>query len=100
MPEQTMKGDPALIQASHQFLREWLINRNYVAATAYFSPKSYSCINAVLSADQPRPTTASQYLNSKKEKKKKKKKEKKKKQIKEVIEPAESGTSGAKTGDP
>ncbi len=56
MPEEQMKGDAALIQASHQFLRTWLIKRDYVAATKYFSPKSYSCINAALSSDQPKPT--------------------------------------------
>ena len=54
--EQHTKGDAALLQASHDFLREWLIKRNYVAATNYFSPKSYSCIDAAIGADQPKPT--------------------------------------------
>lgn len=62
-PEEEMKGDAALIEASQQFLRSWLIKRDYVAATRYFSPKSYSCINAVLSSDQPKPNGPAQYLN-------------------------------------
>ncbi len=63
MPEETMKGDAALLQASHQFLRSWLIKRDYVAATKFFAPQSYACINAVLTAEQPKPATPSQYLN-------------------------------------
>jgi hypothetical protein len=62
-PEEHTKADPALLQASHDFLREWLIKRNYVSATSYFSPKSYSCIDATVSSDQPKPSTTPQYLN-------------------------------------
>ena len=62
-PEEHTKADPAMLQASHDFLREWLIKRNYVAATNYFSPKSYSCIGATIPSDQPKPTTTPQYLN-------------------------------------
>ena len=62
-PEQHTKGDAALLEASHDFLREWLIKRNYVAATNYFSPKSYSCIDAAIGSDQAKPTEPSQYLN-------------------------------------
>jgi hypothetical protein len=63
MPEERMNGDAMLIQASHQFLRSWLIKRDYVAATKFFAPQSYSCINAAIASDQPKPTTPSQYLN-------------------------------------
>jgi hypothetical protein len=34
-----------------------------VAATSYFSPKSYSCIDTTIGSDQPKPTGTSQYLN-------------------------------------
>jgi len=61
--EPVMKGDPALLEASHKFLREWLIKRDYVAAVNYFSPKSYACIEPALAPEQPKPTTPSQYLN-------------------------------------
>jgi len=44
-------------------VRNWLIKRDYVAATSFFAPQSYACITAVLSADQPKPTAPSQYLN-------------------------------------
>ena len=62
-PETHAKGDAALLQASEDFLRDWLLKRNYVAATNYFSPRSYSCIDATVPADQPKPTTTAQYLN-------------------------------------
>ncbi len=62
-PETHAKGDAALLQASEDFLRDWLLKRNYVAATSYFSPRSYSCIDATVPADQPKPTTTAQYLN-------------------------------------
>ena len=62
-PEGHTKADAALLQASHDFLREWLIKRDYVSAINYFSPKSYSCIDATVPSDQPKPSTAAQYLN-------------------------------------
>jgi hypothetical protein len=62
-PETNTKGDSALLQASDDFLRDWLLKRNYVAATQYFSPRSYSCIEATVPSDQAKPTTPAQYLN-------------------------------------
>lgn len=62
-PEQQIKGDAALLKASEDFLRAWLLNRNYVAAANYFSAQSYSCINSALAPDQPKPSTDAQYLN-------------------------------------
>jgi hypothetical protein len=62
-PETHARGDAALLQASEDFLRDWLLKRNYVAATNYFSPRSYSCIDATVPTDQPKPTTTAQYLN-------------------------------------
>jgi len=62
-PEQQVPGDAALLQASDDFLRDWLLKKNYVAAANYFSPRSYSCINAALPPDQPKPSGDAQYLN-------------------------------------
>jgi hypothetical protein len=62
-PEQHVKGDPALLTASHDFLDTWLVKRNYAAAMNYFSPRSYSCIDAVVPDDQPKPSNSAQYLN-------------------------------------
>lgn len=61
--EPQVKGDAALLQVSHDFLRAWLIKRDYAAATNYFAPRSYSCIDAVVAPDQPKPSSPSQYLN-------------------------------------
>lgn len=63
-PEQQIKGDAALLQASEDFLRDWLLKRNYVAAKNYFARRSYSCIKAAVPSDQPQPTSEAQYLNS------------------------------------
>jgi hypothetical protein len=62
-PEQQIAGDAALLQASEDFLRDWLLKRNYVAATNYFAPRSYSCIVAAVPPDQPKPSNDAQYLN-------------------------------------
>jgi len=62
-PEQQIKGDAALLQASDDFLRDWLLKRNYVAATNYFAPRSYPCIKAAVPSDQPQPSSDAQYLN-------------------------------------
>lgn len=61
--EPVIEGDRALMEAAHKFLREWLMKRDYVAATSYFSPQSYSCIEQTLAPGQSKPTTTAQSLN-------------------------------------
>jgi hypothetical protein len=61
--EAQVKGDAALVQASQAFLRDWLVKRNYVTATNYFSPRSYSCIDAAISPGKPIANSPAQYLN-------------------------------------
>ena len=62
-PEEHTTADPELLQASHEFLRTWLVKKNFAQASSYFSPQSYACILSVLAPDQPRPANSAQYLN-------------------------------------
>jgi hypothetical protein len=40
-----INADPTLVQAARGFLENWLVRKNYDAAFAYLSPKSYECYN-------------------------------------------------------
>jgi hypothetical protein len=40
-----ISADPTFVQAARGFLENWLVRKNYDAAFAYLSPKSYECYN-------------------------------------------------------
>jgi hypothetical protein len=44
-PEEHDAGDAALLRASNDFLNAWLVKRDYAAATKYFAPSSYACVD-------------------------------------------------------
>lgn len=52
-----IEGDPALVQAARDFLDTWLIRRNYDAAWAYLSTRSYACYDLLRGPDAP-PSTS------------------------------------------
>lgn len=43
--EEHATGDPAFLRASNDFLNAWLVKRDYAAATKYFAPSSYPCVD-------------------------------------------------------
>ena len=45
-------ADPTLVQAAREFLNSWLIRKDYDAAFAYLSPKSYACYDLEARAGQ------------------------------------------------
>ncbi len=51
-------ADPTLVSAAHDFLDQWLIKKNYDAAFAYLSKKSYACYDLVRNSDDPAATSA------------------------------------------
>ncbi|MGC2110920.1 MAG: hypothetical protein WA655_15470 [Candidatus Korobacteraceae bacterium] len=59
--EERTPGDPALLGATSEFLRDWLIKRKYDAAISYFSPRSYACVNLYLQPGQAEAKTSAQY---------------------------------------
>ena len=40
-----INADPTFVQAARGFLENWLVKKNYDAAFAYLSPKTYECYN-------------------------------------------------------
>ncbi len=40
-----INADPAFVQAARGFLENWLVKKDYDAAFAYLSPKTYECYN-------------------------------------------------------
>jgi hypothetical protein len=57
------KADPALLQASHDFLHTWLVDDNYDDAANYLSSRCNECVNLYL-AEGEKPPTADEYSAS------------------------------------
>jgi hypothetical protein len=53
----SMKADPTFVAATKGFLDSWLIKKDYDAAFAYLSPRSYSCYDLTRSPDAPASTS-------------------------------------------
>jgi hypothetical protein len=53
----SMKADPTFVAATKDFLDSWLIKKDYDAAFAYLSPRSYSCYDLTRSPDAPASTS-------------------------------------------
>ncbi len=47
-----VEADPTLVDAARDFLESWLIRKDYGAAFAYLSRKSYACYDLVRGSDQ------------------------------------------------
>ena len=47
-----INADPTLVQAARGFLESWLIRKDYDAAFAFLSPKSYACYDLESRADE------------------------------------------------
>ena len=52
-PVPRIAEDPALSKAAKTFLDAWLVRRDYDAAFAFLSPKSYACYDLERNPDQP-----------------------------------------------
>jgi hypothetical protein len=63
-PKTKMQADPALAQASHDFLHLWLVDDNYDGAAKYVSPRSDACVNLYLAEGQKPPATPDEYSQS------------------------------------
>ena len=59
--EEHMQGDATFLAATNEFLRAWLVAKNYKAAISYFSPRSYACVDLYLQPGQQQPKTPAQY---------------------------------------
>jgi hypothetical protein len=59
-----MQADPALAQASHDFLHLWLVDDNYDGAAKYVSSRSNTCVDLYLPEGQKRPATSDEYSQS------------------------------------
>ncbi len=56
-----MKGDPAVVQASHDFLHTWLVDDNYDGAAAWMSPRCNDCVQLYLQEGEKAPATPEEY---------------------------------------
>jgi hypothetical protein len=56
-----VKSDPAVVQASHDFLHTWLVDDNYDGAAKYVSTRSNDCVSLYLAEGQKPPVTAEDY---------------------------------------
>jgi hypothetical protein len=56
-----MEGDAAFLAATNEFLRAWLVAKNYKVAISYFSPRSDACVDLYLQPGQQQPKTPEQY---------------------------------------
>jgi hypothetical protein len=59
-----IKADPAVEQASHDFLHLWLVDDNYDGAAKYVSPRSNACVNLYLADGQKPAAAESEYAQS------------------------------------
>lgn len=50
-PKQFVAGDSSFIRANGEFLRQWLVKRNFDSATTYFSPECDECLR--MEAEEP-----------------------------------------------
>ena len=60
-PKARLRLDPALVQASHDFLHTWLIDDNYDGAARYFSPRCDECVGLYLAEGEKAPASAQEY---------------------------------------
>jgi hypothetical protein len=54
--------DPAVVQASHDFLHTWLVNDDYGKASSYLSQKCNACVDLFLPEGEKPPSGQEQYL--------------------------------------
>jgi hypothetical protein len=56
-----MAADPAVVQASHDFLHTWLVNEDYDKASSYLSQKCDECVNIFLPEGEKPPSGQEEY---------------------------------------
>jgi hypothetical protein len=56
--KENVKADPALLQATHDFLHTWLVEDNFDKAANYVSPRCYECVGLYLAEGEKAPSTA------------------------------------------
>jgi hypothetical protein len=56
-----MKGDPGVVQATHDFLHTWLVNDDYQKASAYLSQSCDACVSLYLGEGEKAPTNEAEY---------------------------------------
>jgi hypothetical protein len=54
-------ADPAVVQATHDFLRTWLVNDDYQRASSYVAQSCDACVDLYLAEGEKRPATAEEY---------------------------------------
>ena len=54
-------ADPALLEASHDFLHTWLVDDNFDRAATYLSPRCNDCVNFYLAQGEKPPATTEEY---------------------------------------
>lgn len=59
--KQKIAADPAVVQASHDFLHTWLVNDDYDKASSYLSQKCHACVNMFLPEGEKPPSGQEQY---------------------------------------
>jgi len=60
-PRVLFNADPAVVQASHDFLHTWLVQDNYDRAATYVSSRSNQCVAQYLTEGDKPPATAEEY---------------------------------------
>jgi hypothetical protein len=56
-----VSADPALLQASHDFLHTWLVHENFERAATYVSARCNDCVNFYLAEGEKPPATTEEY---------------------------------------
>jgi hypothetical protein len=56
-----VKADPAVLQATHDFLHTWLVNDDYDRASAYVSQSCNACVGLYLAEGEKPPSTPDEY---------------------------------------
>jgi hypothetical protein len=56
-----MPADPAVVQASYDFLHTWLVSDNYNKASSYLSQQCSACVEMFLSESEKPPSGQEQY---------------------------------------
>ena len=60
-PKVQVNADPAVLQASHDFLHAWLVSDDFARAESFVSPRSNDCVIQYLRTDDKPPATPEEY---------------------------------------
>ena len=60
-PKEKVTADPAVLQATHDFLHTWLVNDDYDGASKYVSRSCDACVGLYLAEGEKPPNTQDEY---------------------------------------